>query len=94
MLQDKKNRKIIAIFISIIVILLFLGVGFLVLSQISKIKTGPKEPGVQGELYSSNFEDQKELDDWEIIDATESENGHSEWKISNGALISEGASTL
>lgn len=88
MFQDPKNTKIIVIFISLITILLFLGVGFYILYQLSNIKKDANEPIVTtSPLYSTNFDNTGEINYWEIIDAPESLNSPSRWQVDNGVLI-------
>ena len=82
------GKKLFAIIISLAIILVFLILGFLTLSWISKIYPQTGEPRVtQGQLYFADFGSKKELKKWETMDAAGASANSSKWEISSGALI-------
>ena len=81
-------KKFTAIIISLVIILVFLVLGFLSLCWISRIYPQAQEPKVvPGQLYSADFASKKELKKWETIDTGGAAANPSKWEISEGSLV-------
>ncbi len=81
-------KKISAIVIGLAIILVFLIVGFLALSWVSKSQPDFQEPGVtSGQLYWADFENKKELKKWDVVDTQGAAANPSKWEISDGLLV-------
>jgi len=81
-------KKILAIFISLILILGVVLAGFLLYQRISQLQPKPTEPEVfPNRLYFSEFKDRNDFKKWQIIDAESASNSPSDWQIVNEKLV-------